>query len=132
MISYISNHFFSFSCLAIPYIDQNSYSNSNNGGSVNSQDSLWKAPQLVPNDQINMQNQSMNHNHIHANTVHHQQQAPHLNHRNSGNYEQQQHHQSYNNGDDYAPYDNRSNYATDPYGPMVPKPKRRLDLIGNI
>lgn len=86
----------------------------------------------MPNDQqINMQNQSMqNHNHLHA-TMHHpqqqQQQAPH---RNSGNYE---HHpqQSYISGDDYAPYDNRSNYATDPYGP-IPKPKRRLDLIGKV
>ncbi|OXA59469.1 Hemicentin-2 [Folsomia candida] len=116
----------------IPYIDQNSYSNSNNGGSVNSQDSLWKAPQLVPSDQqqINMQNQSINHNHLHA-TMHHQQQQqqqPHPNHRNSGNYE---HHQSYSNApDDYVSYDNRGNYATDPYGP-IPKPKRRLDLIGD-
>lgn len=96
----------------IPYIDQNSYSNSNNGGSVNSQDSLWKAPQLVPNEQMNMQNQ---HNHVH-------------NYRNSGNYEQH-HHQSYTPADDYVPYENRNNYVTDAYGP-VPKPKRRLDLIG--
>lgn len=114
-----------FPFTAIPYIDQNSYSNSNNGGSVNSQDSLWKAPQLVPNDQqINMQNQTLNHNHLHPN-MHHQQS--HQNHRNSGNYD---HHQSYNNpADDYVPYESRSNYATDPYGP-IPKPKRRLDLIG--
>ena len=85
----------------IPYIDQNSYSNSNNGGSVDSQDSLWKAP--VPTEQVNQ---------------HHQQQMS------RANYEHQQY------VDEYAQYnDNRNNYVTDPYGP-IPKPKRRLDLIG--
>lgn len=89
-----------FSLTDIPYIDQNSYSNSNNGGSVDSQDSLWKVTQ-VPSEQMSQQMHNAYHHH--------------------GNYEQ------------YAPpeesYEDRTNYVTDPYG-QVPKPKRRLDLIG--
>ncbi|ODM93874.1 Hemicentin-2, partial [Orchesella cincta] len=110
--------------------DQNSYSNSNNAGSVDSQDSLWKAPQLVPNDQQ------------HLMTQHHQQQLQqqqqlnhsnlmhqHLHNRNSGNYEHH-HVQSTYSTEDYVPYESRNNYVSDPYGP-IPKPKRRLDLIGD-
>lgn len=70
---------------------------------MDSQDSLWKAP--VPVEQ--------------ANHPHQQQQQM-----SRANYEHQQY------VDEYVQYnDNRNNYVTDPYGP-IPKPKRRLDLIG--
>ncbi|CAG7730541.1 unnamed protein product [Allacma fusca] len=84
---------------AIPYIDQASYSNSHNGGSVDSQDSLWKT--AMPGDPS------------HSNML------------SRTDYEHQQF------VEEYMPYhDNRNNYVSDPYGP-IPKPKRRVDLIGD-
>lgn len=115
--------------IAIPYIDQNSYSNSNNGGSVDSQDSLWKAPSIVPNEQQQQQHVQMQQQQSQSNQQ--IQQQPQYNHSSimqSGHRNSNYEHQPYS--DDYVPYENRnSNYMSDPYGP-IPKPKRRLDLIG--
>jgi len=93
----------------LPYID-NSYSNSNNGGSVNSQDSLWQAKNGGGEIQ---QSQS-------------RQYAP------------QYDGHSYGGMDDYGHYppvqdeylNQRNNYmATDAYGNVL-KPKKRPDHLG--
>jgi echinoid len=91
----------------MPYIE-NSYSNSNNGGSVNSQDSLWQAKQGGGEIQ---QSQS-------------RQYTPYDGH-------------LYGGMDDYGHYPpvqdeylNQRNYvATDPYGNVL-KPKKRPDHLG--
>jgi echinoid len=96
----------------MPYIDtMNSYSNSNNGGSVNSQDSLWQAKSGGGEIQ---QSQS-------------RQYTPYDGH-------------SYGGMDDYGHYppvqdeylNQRNNYmATDPYGNVL-KPKKRPDHLGEF
>jgi len=69
---------------------------------VDSQDSLWKVTH-VPNEGLSQQ---PHHTHHHGNYEHY---AP--------------------PEESYIPCEARNNYVTDPYGP-IPKPKRRLDLIG--
>lgn len=109
---------------------ENSYSNSNNGGSVNSQDSLWQMKMAAATTNANTQLSQH-----HMNMVERQ---------NSYGYDPITH-GGYGSVDDYAPYPHittqsnhgddymsnsnnpsRQDYITDPYA-SVHKPKKRMD-----
>lgn len=120
---------FCYVCAGVSYLD-NSYSNSNNGGSVNSQDSLWQVKGQGGGDPT------------------HQAPPPSIPHHASPSPGQPYHqydpmvHGGYGitGYDDYAHYPptgyqddyHRNNYtaATDPYA-AVHKPRKRTDHLGN-
>lgn len=116
------------------YMD-NSYSNSNNGGSVNSQDSLWQM-KMASQGNNNVSNNG-------GNNDHHHRMAD-----RGGSYGYDPlTHGGYGGVDDYAPYPHTAatehdyhgpnnpprpqDYNSDPYA-AVHKPKKRMDQhLGN-
>jgi echinoid protein len=96
------------------YMD-NSYSNSNNGGSVNSQDSLW---QVKANGELQQQQQQVPRQYSYDPLAH-------------GGYVDDYGHYP-PAGDEYLNQRNRDYMAAgDPYGP-VHKPKKRMDHLGRF
>ncbi|XP_039283804.1 hemicentin-1 isoform X1 [Nilaparvata lugens] len=88
---------------------ENSYSNSNNGGSVNSQDSLWQMKMAAANNNANQNNP---HHHISDRTNHY------------GGYDPLTH-GGYGTVDDYAPYPHLVPSATPDYGRNSNNPSRQ-------
>lgn len=112
------------------YMD-NSYSNSNNGGSVNSQDSIWQMKMSAAGgNAVNMMPQ---HNYVDQQTAYGYDPLAHAGYGAIDDYAPYPHiaTHSQHGGDDYqtmrtSQNPSRQEYCSDPYA-AVHKPKKRLD-----
>lgn len=106
---------------------EHSYSNSNNGGSVNSQDSLWQL-KLAQNGGVNGADHQLGGGTLPDRTYHYDP----MTHGGYGGFEDYSHYPP-SNGDDYL--NQRNNYAVagngDPYA-AVHKNGKRMDHLGKL
>lgn len=113
----------------------NSYSNSNNGGSVNSQDSIWQMKMSAAAGAANMMPQ---HTYVDQQATYGYDPLAHAGYGAIDDYAPYPHlaaTHSQHGGDDYQTMRNSQNpsrqevYCSDPYA-AVHKPKKRLDHLG--